>query len=166
MSCGVGCRCGSDPGWLWFWCRLAAPALIGPLAWKPPYAVGTALEKAKRHTHTHTKRSCYRQGPETAKNDCSFHNGQGERRARTTSHLLGMQWVGDRQPEHKDPVRKVGKGRSTACSHGRIRGLLSQKRMIYFVSLFKVQKETFILNGRRNHNILHIFLKLTTEFPL
>ena len=25
-----------------------APALIEPLAWEPPYAVGAALEKAKR----------------------------------------------------------------------------------------------------------------------
>ena len=32
---------------LWLWCRLAATALIGPLAWEPPYAVGAALEKTK-----------------------------------------------------------------------------------------------------------------------
>ena len=24
MSCGVGCRCSSDPTLLWLWCRLAA----------------------------------------------------------------------------------------------------------------------------------------------
>ena len=30
------------------WCRLAAAALIRPLAWESPYAVGAALEKAKR----------------------------------------------------------------------------------------------------------------------
>ena len=33
---------------LWLWCRPAATALIRPLAWEPPYAVGAALEKAKR----------------------------------------------------------------------------------------------------------------------
>ena len=33
---------------LWLWHRLAAVALIGPLAWEPPYAVGTALKKKKR----------------------------------------------------------------------------------------------------------------------
>jgi len=39
-GCGVGQR---------------ATALIRPLAWELPYAVGVALEKAKRaHTHTHT----------------------------------------------------------------------------------------------------------------
>ena len=27
-SCGVGCRCGSDPLLLWLWCRLAAATLI------------------------------------------------------------------------------------------------------------------------------------------
>ena len=48
MSCGVGHRHGLDPVWLWLWCRLAATAPIGPLAWEPPYAAGAALEKAKR----------------------------------------------------------------------------------------------------------------------
>jgi len=48
MSCGVGCRCGSDPALLWLWHRLAATAPIIPLAWEPPYATGVALEKAKR----------------------------------------------------------------------------------------------------------------------
>ena len=40
VSCGVGCRRGSDPTLLWLWRRL--------VAWEPPYAVGAALEKAKR----------------------------------------------------------------------------------------------------------------------
>ena len=48
MSCGVGCRCGLDPTLLWLWCRPAATALIRPLAWEPPYAMGAALEKDKR----------------------------------------------------------------------------------------------------------------------
>ena len=38
MNCGVGCRGGSDPELLWLWCRLAAVALIWPLAWELPYA--------------------------------------------------------------------------------------------------------------------------------
>ena len=33
---------------LWLWHRPAAAALIGPLAWEPPYAEGAALEKTKR----------------------------------------------------------------------------------------------------------------------
>ena len=48
MSCGVGPRCGSDPALLWLWCRPAATALIGPLAWEPPYAVGAALKLKKK----------------------------------------------------------------------------------------------------------------------
>ena len=48
MSCGVGRRCGSDLALLWLWRRPVATALIRPLAWEPPYAVGVALEKAKR----------------------------------------------------------------------------------------------------------------------
>ena len=48
MSCGVGCRRGSDLALLWLWHRWAATAAIPPLAWEPPYATGAALEKAKR----------------------------------------------------------------------------------------------------------------------
>ena len=51
MSCSVGHRHGWDPTLLWLWHRLVATALIGPLAWEPPYATGTALEKAKRQTN-------------------------------------------------------------------------------------------------------------------
>ena len=47
MSCGVGHRRGLDLALLWLWCRLAATALIGPLAWEPPYAVGAALKRHK-----------------------------------------------------------------------------------------------------------------------
>ena len=32
---------------LWLWCRLAAIAPIGPLAWEPAYAVGVALKRQK-----------------------------------------------------------------------------------------------------------------------
>ena len=37
-----------DPVLLWLWYRLAAIALIGPLAWESPYAVDTALKKTKK----------------------------------------------------------------------------------------------------------------------
>ena len=47
MSCGVGCRRGSDPELLWLWRRPTAVASIRPLAWEPPYATGVALEKDK-----------------------------------------------------------------------------------------------------------------------
>ena len=47
VSCGVGYRRGSDPLLLWLWHRLVATAPIQPLAWESPYAVGTALEKAR-----------------------------------------------------------------------------------------------------------------------
>ena len=48
MSCGVGCRCGSDSELLWFWHRLTATALIRPLAWELPYASAAAQEMAKK----------------------------------------------------------------------------------------------------------------------
>ena len=48
MSCGIGHRHGLDPVLLWLWLRQAAIALIGPLAWEPPYAAGTALKRQKK----------------------------------------------------------------------------------------------------------------------
>ena len=48
VSCGVGRRCSLDLALLWLWCRLAAIALIRPLAWEPSYATNTALKKAKK----------------------------------------------------------------------------------------------------------------------
>ena len=47
MSCGVGCRHGSDPVWLWLWHRPAATALIQSLAWEPPYAALKTKQKQK-----------------------------------------------------------------------------------------------------------------------
>jgi len=48
VSCGVGCRRGSDPALLWLWRRPVATAPIRPLAWEPPYAAGAAQEIAKK----------------------------------------------------------------------------------------------------------------------
>ena len=65
MSCGVGCRCGLDPTLLWLWHRPVATALIRPLAWEHPYAVGVAVEKAKRQKKIVTKKQM---GPIKLKN--------------------------------------------------------------------------------------------------
>ena len=54
MSCGVGCRCGSDLA-LWLWCRLAAVTPIGPLAWEPPYAACLAIKRQKTKKQTNKK---------------------------------------------------------------------------------------------------------------
>ena len=43
LSCGIGHKCGSNRV-LWFWHKLAAAALIWPLAWELPYAAGAALK--------------------------------------------------------------------------------------------------------------------------
>ena len=48
MSCGVGRRCCSDLALLWLWYRLAAIALIRPLAWEPLCAAGVALKGQKK----------------------------------------------------------------------------------------------------------------------
>ena len=47
MSCGVDQKHAPDPTQLWLWRRLAAAALIPPVARELPYAVG-ATAKAKK----------------------------------------------------------------------------------------------------------------------
>ena len=58
MSCGVGHRCGLDLAllWLWLWRRLAAVALIRPLAWEPPYAPGVALKEKEKERERERER--------------------------------------------------------------------------------------------------------------
>ena len=48
MSCGVGHQRDLDPVLLWLWHRLAAVALLQPLAWEFPYAAGAALKTKKK----------------------------------------------------------------------------------------------------------------------
>ena len=54
MSYGVGHRRRLDLALLWLWHRLAAVALIRPLAWEPLYAVGVDLKKKKKNLETLT----------------------------------------------------------------------------------------------------------------
>ena len=59
MSCGVGRRLSWDLFLLWLWWRLAAVALIGPLAWEPPCASGAALKskQTKKQKQTQTNKN-------------------------------------------------------------------------------------------------------------
>ena len=70
MRCGVGCRRDSDPLLLWLWRKPVATALIRPLAWKPPYAMGAALEKVKRQKKEKRKKE------RKEKSWCSFHSAR------------------------------------------------------------------------------------------
>ena len=47
-NCSIGHRLSLDPALLWLWCRPAAAALIRPLTWEFPYAVGVALKRQKK----------------------------------------------------------------------------------------------------------------------
>ena len=73
MSCGVGCRRGSDPELLllWLWRRPAAVAPSRPLAWELLYAAGAALEKAKRQKQTN-KQTNKKTKPGLYKNEIIF----------------------------------------------------------------------------------------------
>ena len=44
-----------DLAWLWLWHMLAAAALIQPLAWELPYAVGAAFKSKKKKKKTGKK---------------------------------------------------------------------------------------------------------------
>ena len=79
MSCGVGCRRGSDPALLWLWRRLVVTALIRPLAWEPPSVAGAAQRNSKRKKKKkkERRRRCSTYGEQT----CSL---QGE----------GVGWTG------------------------------------------------------------------------
>ena len=72
-SCSVGCGQGSDLTFLWLWCRLAAAALIGPLAQELPYPEGVALKRQKKEEeeernlhHTAKHKQSYHPSPEHA----------------------------------------------------------------------------------------------------
>ena len=49
---GIGHRHSLDVVLLWLWHRLAAMALIQPLAWEAPYAIPVALKKKKKKKKT------------------------------------------------------------------------------------------------------------------
>ena len=53
VSCAGGRRCGSDPVWLWLWCRLAAAAPTSPLAWEPPFDTGAAIRSKRREENAY-----------------------------------------------------------------------------------------------------------------
>ena len=44
----ISYRCVSDLALLWLWCRPAAVALVGPLAWESPNATDEALKKREK----------------------------------------------------------------------------------------------------------------------
>ena len=50
VSYGEGRIHSSDPVLLWLWYRLVAIALIGPLGWELPYAMGVALKRQEKTT--------------------------------------------------------------------------------------------------------------------
>jgi len=54
VSCGVGHRHSLGPtALLWLWCRPAAVALIGPLAWELLYAADVALKGKNYNNNNH-----------------------------------------------------------------------------------------------------------------
>ena len=55
MSYGVGPRCGLDLALLWLWRRPVVTALIQPLAWELPCAMGAALKKEKKKNVARTQ---------------------------------------------------------------------------------------------------------------
>jgi len=101
VSCGVGCRRGSDPALLWLWRRLVATAPIRPLAWEHPYDAGAAEEIATTTTTTTTKRQKDKRQKTKKKKVCwSYHCGAVDMNLNRTHDIAGSipdlaQWVKD-----------------------------------------------------------------------
>ena len=57
MSCGIGHRRGLDLMFLWLWCRLAAAALVQPLAQELLYVAGAALKRQKKKKNKKNKKN-------------------------------------------------------------------------------------------------------------
>ena len=60
MSYALGRRCSLDTKLLWLWCRPATTALILPLAWEPPHAMGAAPPPKIKNLKKFLK---YKKGP-------------------------------------------------------------------------------------------------------
>ena len=56
MGCGVGRRRGSDLALLRLWCRPTATAPIQPLAWEPPYALGSDIQGKTKQNKENKKK--------------------------------------------------------------------------------------------------------------
>ena len=52
LRCSVSRRRGSDPAFLWLWCRPTVAAPIRPPAWELPYAVAAALKSNNNSNKT------------------------------------------------------------------------------------------------------------------
>ena len=73
---------------MWLWRRLAVTAPIRPLAWKPPYTMGAALEKAKRQKQNKTNPQSLSPGEQQKATE----KEEGERKE--LQHILSMDFLG------------------------------------------------------------------------
>ena len=71
---------------LWLWYRLVAAALIRPLAWEPPYAVGVALKRQKNIYGTDKPIYKTETDSQTWRTDLWLPSGRRERR------MKGAMW--------------------------------------------------------------------------
>ena len=58
LSCGVGCRHGSDLVLLWLWLLPTATALIWLLSWELPFAAGATLKRPKKRKKKFSTNIC------------------------------------------------------------------------------------------------------------
>lgn len=59
VSCVTVCRRRLDPALLWLWHRLAAVALIWPLAWELSHATGLAKKQTKNSIYNYSQKITY-----------------------------------------------------------------------------------------------------------
>ena len=83
-GCELWCwRRSSDPTLLWLWCRPAAAAPIGPLAWEPPYATSAAPKRQDKK-----KSVCWREGQGRHNEQLNYHIGNNSHPCLPGRHIL------------------------------------------------------------------------------
>ena len=56
MSSGVVCRLSLHLSWLWLWCRPAAAAPVGSLAWERPFVADVAVKSNLKNSLRSSRR--------------------------------------------------------------------------------------------------------------
>ena len=148
MSRGVGHRFRLGPALLWLWRRPAATAPIGPLAWQPPYAVGTALKDL------HTRIRSAPKPPSREKSRTWVFPGSSSQRC-----VLHLTWAPQprRCPQRTVPTGQSASYRSTECQEGdregqKVHARLRRARWYRRSQIFRTGTKSLVLRIRQSRS--------------
>ena len=87
---------------LWLWRRLVATALIRPLAWEPPYAVGAALRIKERERERERVRKKGRKEGRKKERESKKERKEGRKEERKKGVPVMTQWLMNPTRNHED----------------------------------------------------------------